>query len=243
MRCDIFIRTYYKDLQWLGFCLRSVRRFCSGFSRVILVVPQASRVRLDWHGIAGDLTVNCPNYADDYLGQQVSKLLADQWSDADFICHIDADCIFSRPNHASELMHGGKPRVLFAPYARLDRHVPWQPLVQDLLGGKVEHEFMRTPPYTFPRWLYGEFRAFVRQRHGVEMEEYVLRQPARGFSEFNALGAFAFRHYPEAFHWVDEHAWPAGRRPCRVYWSWGGIDRRLRSELELLLADTSCGQE
>ncbi|MGW8392450.1 DUF6492 family protein [Pseudoduganella sp. HUAS MS19] len=236
MQVDIFIRSYYKDLRWLHYCLRSIRRYCHGFSRVIVVVPHASRARLDWHGLGGDITISCPDYADDYLGQQVSKLHADTISEADYICHVDSDCIFSRSTQPSDLMQDGKPRILFAPYRRLDRHVPWQGLVQQLLGHSVDYEFMRTPPYTFPRWMYREFRNFIEAQHGVGLEEYVLRQPARGFSEFNALGAYAYHHHRDACHWLDENAWPPERQSCRAYWSWGGIDQRLQEELELMLA-------
>jgi hypothetical protein len=236
MTCDILIRSYYKDFQWLRYALRSIRKYCRGFSRVIVVIPESSRRKLDWMGLAGDLTLTCGDYPDDYLGQQVTKLTADTLTEADFICHIDSDCVFCRPTGPEDLFEAGKPRVLMAPYARLDRHVPWKGLVEKLLRQQVDYEFMRMPPYTFPRWLYAEFRQHISSLHGRSLEHYILDQPPRGFSEFNALTAFAFSRYPAAFHWVDVDAWPSSRQHCRVYWSWGGIDAAVRSELEALLA-------
>src|SRR5712691_3849026 len=94
---DLFIRSYYKDLRWLSHCLRSVEKYTQGFRKTILVVPGSSAERLAWSGL--DLKVEahvCPDFADDYLGQQVTKLHADKYTDADFICHIDADCLFHR---------------------------------------------------------------------------------------------------------------------------------------------------
>ena len=150
MTCDILIRSYYKDLDWLHYALRSIRRHCRGFSRVVLVVPHSSRERLHWLGLAGDTIWSSPDYRDDYLGQQVSKLSADLYTDAEFVCHIDSDCMFYRDTTPADLFVQGKPRVLMTPYARLDPHVPWKGITEQFLGIPVEFEFMRTPPYVFP---------------------------------------------------------------------------------------------
>jgi hypothetical protein len=236
MICDILIRSYYKDFGWLRYALRSIRKYCRGFSKVIVVVPESSRQKLDWMRLAGDVTITCPNYRDDYLGQQVTKVTADLVTDADFVCHIDSDCVFCQPTRPQNLFEAGKPRILMAPYARLDPHVPWKDLVERLLCRPVDYEFMRMPPYTFPRWLYGEFREYIALLHGRRLEDYILDQPSRGFTEFNALSAFAFYRYRDAFQWVDVDDWPPSKQHCRVYWSWGGIDEAVKNQLEDLLA-------
>jgi Family of unknown function (DUF6492) len=234
MHCDILIRSYYKDLGWLAYALRSIRRHCHGFSKVIVVVPQSSRERLDWLRLNGDVTITCPNYRDDYLGQQVTKLMADTFSEADYICHIDSDCIFQRSTTPEDLLVGRRPAVLMAPYDSLDSHTPWKALTEQLLRREVPMEFMRTPPYTFPRWIYAAFRQHVSALHGTSLEKYVLRQPYRGFSEFNALGAYAYLYHHESFVWRDVgHIHDS---PCRVFWSWGGIDSATRREIEDLLS-------
>lgn len=236
MNCDIFIRSYYKDFVWLRYALRSIEKFCKGFSRIIVVVPESSRQRLDWLGLARGEAIICPDYRDDYLGQQVTKLTADAFTSADFICHIDSDCVFRQPTRPQDLLEEGKPRVLMAPYSRLDPHVPWKPLVEGLLLQPVEYEFMRIPPYTFPRWLYQAFREHVALLHGRSLEDYVLNQPPRGFSEFNALSAFAFHYHASTFHWIDENNWPLQKHHCQVHWSWGGMDDKIKEQLEALLA-------
>jgi hypothetical protein len=235
MTCDILIRSYYKDFQWLSYALRSIRRYCRGFSKVVLVVPRASRRKLDWMGLAGDVTITCPDYPDDYLGQQVTKLTADLYAEADYICHIDSDCLFRQNTTPADLLEDGKPRILMTRYTDLDPHVPWKALTERFLGREVEFEFMRTPPYTFPRWIYSAFREHARFRHAMSLEQYIVAQPARGFSEFNALGAYAWHFHRECFQWVEVGRDPAPVEHCRVYWSWGGIDESIRSEMERLL--------
>jgi hypothetical protein len=91
-----------------------------------------------------------------------------------------------------DLFEQGKPRILMSAYQNLDPHIPWKSVIENFLQRQVEYEYMRTPPYTFPRWIYGALREHALRLHGVPLERYILSQPPRGFSEFNALGAYAF---------------------------------------------------
>jgi hypothetical protein len=233
---DIVIRSYYKDFRWLEWCLRSIDRFCQGFRQVVLVVPESSRERLEWRGISADRVVICGDYPDDYLGQQVTKLHADLLTDATFICHVDSDCIFARPSAPSDLFRGGRPVVNMVPYSTLDRHVPWKRLTEQVVGTTVDFEFMRYPPYTFPRWVYGALRQHVLTRHGVTVEDYVMSRAPRGFSEVNSLCGFAYAHARDAFAWRDLTRECAPEPACKVFWSWGGLDAATEASLAELLA-------
>ncbi|WP_428265319.1 DUF6492 family protein [Haliangium sp.] len=238
--CDIFIRSYWKDLAWLEHCLAAIARFCRGFREVIVVVPRATRPWLARHPDLGrdlDLRLEfCVDYRDDYLGQQATKLYADTRSDADFICHIDSDCIVSRQLTPEDLVPAGKPVVVTRPYAQLGRHWPWQRPTEQFLGWPVSHDFMQRPPFTFPRSLYAALRAHALAVHGVALDQYVTTRPARGFSEFNALGAYARARCPDDFVWIDDGVDDPGPPPCRWYWSWAGLDEATEAEISALLS-------
>lgn len=238
--CDLLIRSYWKDLAWLELCLASIRRFCRGFRRVILVLPGSSRPWLRRSAIStADITiVFCAEYADDYLGQQVTKLMADHYSDADFICHVDADCIFARPCTPEQLIVAGRPRIVVRTDACADRHWPWRQPTEQFLRWPVREDFMQQPPFVFPGWLYHEVREFSLQTHHIDLETYVISQPPRGFSEFNVLAAFAFRHHHDRFLWLDRQRRDLPPPFCRWYWSWQGVDAHTRSEIQALLSNT-----
>ena len=236
MTCDILVRSYYKDLGWLGHCLRSIERWCTGFRRVIVVVPESTRPRLVTHDLAYDELIVCADQRDDYLGQQVTKLSADTLTDADVICHIDSDCVFRRPTTPDDLHDGGRLRQHLMPYEELPANIPWKRITEEFLGRPVEFEFMRRQPQAFPRWIYPELRAHARARHGRELADYVLAQPHRGFSEFNALGAYAYYFHHDEFAWVDLTGPGVPDPLCACFWSWGGIGPAVESEIEALLA-------
>lgn len=177
----------------------------------------------------------CRDYRDDYLGQQATKLAADEFTDADLICHVDADCVFTRPTTPASLTADGKVRVLIRPNALLGRHRPWQRPTEEFLGWHVAYDFMQHPPFTYPRWLYPEIRRHAREVHGVGLDAYVVGRPPRGFSEHNVLGAFAHARHRKRFAWVDTSAERVGEPPCRWYWSWGGLSEPIRRELDAIL--------
>jgi hypothetical protein len=232
MSCSLLLRTWWKDLPWAQWCLASVERFASGFDEVVVVLPRASepwlrRVDLPGSRVRVEL---CDDVADDYLGQQVTKLYADELIDSEWVCHLDADCVFVEPVSPEALMPGGRPVVVTRPVELMGRHWPWGASSEEFLGWPVELDCMQRPPFVFPRWLYPELRGHCRDRHGVDVDEYVLGRPPRGFSEFTVLGNFARRFHREAFDWVDAED-AAAPHWCRWYWSWEGLTAQTLAEL------------
>ena len=177
----------------------------------------------------------CQDYHDDYLGQQVSKLYADRISDATLICHVDSDCIFRRLTTPDDLAPGGMPRVYTRPINHLPRHWPWVKPTEEFLGWRPTHDFLQCPPFTFPRWLYQELRDWTLNAKRVSLAEWVLSRPPRGFSEFNVLAAYAYEHHREQFLWTRAADIGAEERSCQWYWSWGGLDATIRSEINDLI--------
>jgi hypothetical protein len=237
MKTAIFVRSYWKDLDWLELCLRSIGRYCYGFDEVVVAVPESSRhwvVRSPW--LRGVRMFFCPNYPDDYLGQQVTKLLADRIVDAELIVHVDADCIFTRPTHPRDLAPAGRPQVPTRPIAELGRHYPWRRPTEEFLGFSVGLDFMQQPPFVYPRWLYPLLRRHCCETHGLSIECYVGSRPTRGFSEFNALGAYAHRHHAQDFEFPHVCGGQAPSPHCDWYWSWGRLTPEIRRRIEVTLA-------
>jgi hypothetical protein len=234
--CDLFIRSYWKDFDWLQFCLASIAGYCRGFRAVVLVLPQSSRPWLKRLDVPDDIRIEfCGNYRDDYLGQQASKLLADNFTDADYVCHVDSDCIFDRPTTPLDLMLDGRPRMLKRPSAQLGRAYPWRKPTEKFLGWSVTDDFMQQQPFLFPRWLYPAVRRHALAVHGCDIETYIESQPPRGFSEYNVLGAFAWAYHRERFAWIDTSRAPPGPPHCRWYWSWGGLDAGTAAEIRQII--------
>ena len=225
---DLFIRSYKKDFEWLSYCLKSCAKSAKGFRQVHIVVPHGDQHELN-HLTLEKVHI-CPRYAEDYLGQQVTKLNADLYSDADFICHIDSDTVWLHDVSPKDFIHKGKAIVYYEPYDKIGE-CPWQAIVEEAIGWKPEFEFMRRPPHTFPRWLYKDMRDHLQATHKVPFDTFVATRPDRRFSEYNTLGAYAWKHHRDKFEWRDPRQ---DKDTVRQFWSWGGIDAH-REELSNLL--------
>jgi hypothetical protein len=236
MEMALFVRTYWKDLDWLALCLRSIERHCREFCETVVAVPESTRPWMAQRVLPrGVRLVYGPVYADDYLGQQATKLHADLVTAAAFIAHVDADCIFVRETRPQDLALQGRPRLATRPNIELGRHYPWRGPTERFLGFAVDLDFMRRPPFVYPRWIYARLREHCETAHGVALDRYVAGRPPRGFSEFNALGAFAHRFHGGQFEFVDEHSGDLPPPCCDWHWSWGGITHEVRRRIDAAL--------
>ena len=215
---DILIKTYSKDLPWLAWCLRSINKFTSGFRKTIIISPDddmgsTDKMGYDWqqrfeYGMGN-------SNQDFYLSQQVFKMYADTFTDANFILHIDSDTIFTCTVTPETYFRDGKPVIMMTPIdqAHPDEQQAWRKVMNKFMGKPSQFEFMRRFPFVYPRWAYGSLREFCLQRHGITLDKYIMSQPYREFSEFNCMGFYLWENHRDKFSWVDtsnvpEKDWP-----------------------------------
>lgn len=218
---DILIRSYDKDFRWLTYALRSILLRAKGFRKTHIIVPQGQAEQLKH--LTLEKVHECSIYSDDYLGQQITKLMADTYTDADYIMHIDSDTVFFRDVSPETFIINGKPIIYYEPYETVGV-LPWKPIVTEVLGWAPIYEFMRRFPFIYPRWLYAELRNFIENKHSMSLESYITRRPYRSFSEFNTLGEYAWRKHNSDFTWRNPHE---DQVYIKQFRSWDGISQYL----------------
>jgi len=244
MTCDIFLRSYRADKAWIPFALRSMYRFVTGVRDIIVSVPAEDIQAFQTLALTKEklVTSNVSTGAmDPYCGQQSDKLHADLYTDADAILFWDSDVIATRPFSPSDLLIDGKPRWLITPYAKLvnadgSPAVPWRPITQKAIGRDVEIEAMRAHPLMATSEALTAFRRFMDNKHGVSLGEYIARQPNREFSEWNAIGAWAFYYAPHFFSFWNTEEKGVPEPFVRQFWSWSGVTPEVRMEMEKILS-------
>ena len=236
MKCSIFIRSYAKDLPWLGYCLRSIHKFAIGFSEIVIAVPENER-HLFRH-LTAEKLVSVHDGQPGYLCQQADKMHADTHCMCSYILHFDADMIFTAPVTPEFFFHDGNPIWLITPWSALsgDEKKAWMHVLVKALREFPPYEFMRKCAVMVPSWLYGEFRAHMEKLHGVPLTSYIMNQPGHEFSEYNSLGFYAWLHHRDKFHWHDTTIDGVPSWPFRQFWSWGGLTQEIRNEIEVALA-------
>ena len=241
--CDIFIRTYAGDYDWLQFCLKGISKFASGFRKVWIVSPAREPMWIsDFNTIPAEYKQINDETQDGYLAQQITKLYADVITDyqADYILHVDSDVILTRPVTPRDFFQADLPVWLYTPYSKIQ--TPWQPITEKFMSDEVPNEYMRRFPIMVPRWLYAKLREFCYHRHAATIADYIKRQPLRSFSEFNALGAYADRFHRDKFMWINTFETELPEPFARQFHSWSGLTPEVKKELEAIFkgGDAPC---
>lgn len=238
---DILIVTYKKDFPWLRYCLKAIRKFGTGFRQVVAAVP-----RDDYDDLA-NLTIS--QYGgkfriypyDDVPGKgfvmHAAKICqADLISDADFIMHMDPDCIMKERNDAGHYFMHGLPIMTWRPYESLkgprlsgvvqDCYM-WRSVSEQTLGMPLHAYTMTRHPTVYDRRIYKPFRDRVEEVHGVPFEQWFCKQKndhPQGVAEFPSLGGFCYERFKHLFTWIDTTV-AAPRDLMKAFWSHEGIDQ------------------
>ncbi len=246
MTCDVFLRSYAGDLAWVPYALRSLQKFVTGIRDIIISVPEEDLPAFKTLNLVKERLVKSevPTGAmDPYLGQQADKLRAYHYTNADQVLFWDSDCIAVRLFSPLDLMIDDKPRWLMTPYSKLVHadgtpDTPWQPITQKAIGKPVvDFEFMRAHPVLAPREALFGFAQFMQATHGgATLEEYIAKQPNRQFSEWNALGAWSYYHWPYYFSFWNTEEKGVPEPFVLQSWSWGGLTPEIREKFERILA-------
>lgn len=242
MKTDILIVTFKRDFIYLEWCLKSISKFASGFNSIIILIPNQ-----DLSDLLG-ITTQFPEleslirirtgeeWIDKGMTWHMYQIIcSDQLTDADFICHIDADCIFTAPVTPETFIKDGKPILQ---YERLEsitkRHAGvglWGEVTQRCLPFPVHFETMRQHGETYTRETYAETRRLMEVKTGVPVEEYI-RSGQNAFPqqwcEFVTLGNVAIHCFWPKYHLVDnalKENPDKGDFPIGQFWSHGAIDQ------------------
>ena len=233
MTCSIFIKTYATDFPWLKYCLRSIAKFCSGFSEIVLVAGYDDIKELNSWGLTRERLVGVHEKEPGYLWQQAVKMNADSMCSSDFILFVDSDCCFTRQVTPDMFFMDRKPISFKTSYVSLGDAVHWKPPTEKALGFKCDWETMRRFPLVYPRHTLAGLRAHIADQHKMSFNDYVIY--SGGFSEFNALGSFILDKLPDALHWIDTERDDMPATVLVQHWSHGGLTDEIKARLEAIL--------
>jgi hypothetical protein len=242
MKMGIHIVSWVNDAEWLDYCLRSIKRFCSGYHRVQVssYTPEALMGICAKHGVEMCSMIQNPSRGDRYMGyllQQVQKLYADRnLPDCDHVLFVDSDCIFTAHNSPESWLLCGKPILMIQPYSALAVDDPcrkWQAITEKALGFPCVYETMRRHPFCFPADVVRATRNHIEDLHQKMIGQYVTDQENNDFSEFNAIGSYAMRFYSQRFALVEmTNSLPVINLFAKVFTSWKGLTPEIRTEID-----------
>lgn len=219
MKTSIIYVTFSRDLEFLKYSLQSFRKFCTGFHSVVVVVP-THEMDLFLPLEKEFSTDNCKVWIRTFLEMQNKGFVhheamicyADVFCpDADFICHVDPDCLWTKATTPEIYFRDGKPILLIESWDALrerghDGRYGWKKPVEDAVKFDTTHETMCRHPAVHYRRTYKLTRERIESAHQTPFTDYVLRQKngfPQGFCEFVTLGVIAIKYLPDNYCFVD----------------------------------------
>lgn len=233
MNSSILIVSFRRDFPFLPGLLASISKFTNGFDEVVLLVPNADRDLIKGFGLTKERVEYFNEPMEGHIAQQWAKCHADLWCKGEYILHVDSDCLFTTHAEPKDYFFYGKPILLGTRYDTMNGASPWRPCTERCLGESAPFETMRRLPIVYNRDTYPAFRSHVNAVHGVELVDYL--RPLKGitaytiqsFSEFNAVGSFAWSHQPHLYYlWDTAKAEPPTSNMAQ-WWSRGGVDWKM----------------
>jgi hypothetical protein len=199
MTLDFFIVSFPRDYEWLDYCLRSIRKFVSGYRRIYVALPSSGpKPRCSLTGCT--LIPEVPMRVG-YVGQQITKMRAYRYSNADYIAFVDSDHFCKEPvDLQAEYLDNGLPLVRCRPWAELQdpSWCRWRPLCEDALGFECPWFALELLPNVWHRDTLQSCCDQIEKLHGMSLEDYADKLSV-GFSEFIALGNYALKYEPTRY--------------------------------------------
>jgi hypothetical protein len=212
---SIVIVTCKRDAEMLRYCLASIKKYATGFDEVVVVVPVQDVKHFAWVKDATLTTMaEVPNKG--FICHLIQKCRADELCPkADFILHLDADCLFWRPVTPGDFVRDGRCLMVRERYEdighRNTNRLIWRQVVDRAIGFTPEWEGMTRHPAIYPRALYAKVRERVyHQWGGMPFDAYVMtceNNFPQGFAEHPTFAAVGIQEMEDKFNFVDyDHA-------------------------------------
>lgn len=255
-RCEIFIVSYWKDFPWLELCLKSIQKFCRGFSGVTVVFPKRDQREFPLKcmgGFYGPVPLRFKMY-DEVEGKGMVQHMeimarADEFvpHGTEYVLHHDSDGMFNVPTTPEDFFRHDKPVYLYRTWESLTGHdgvvsdcAQWREPTDAQLGFASEIYGMCVNTQMMPVGFYKLYRSRLAHVHGPDLLAYFLSGKnafPQNRLDFTAMGAFAYRYMKDSFSWYDvESGCPHPRDPKKAFWSHGGLTPEIRAEIEAILA-------
>lgn len=240
VKCAIFIRSYAKDIPWLGYCLKSIEKFATGFGSVVVVHPRQEKHDFYWvwnRFPQFQFVESDPLTQDGYIAQQIDKLNADKYTDADYILFLDSDCFAFTPFKPEDFFKDNLPMMIHRSWDGLGDAESWKAPTKLALGFEPLRETMCRMPIIHDRRALKGVRDLMEHNTGAKADLTIASFGK--FSEFNAIGNFVLRFMPLAYSFVSTEEEEIFPNVISQAWSWGGLTDGQKEVMDNILNATA----
>ena len=253
---EVLIVTYSKDLPWLEYCLKCIKKYLHGFQGVTVAYPNQERDLFALLRPKFDIRLHGYDEVSGkgFLQHELKMAEADLFlpNATRYVMHLDSDCMYHKPTTPEDYFFNNKPQYLWRTWESLissDPRDPTQKVVSDCmmwkgpteaqLGYHSDAYCMTRHPTIFPIEFYPRYRAHIEKTHNISFFDYMLsgqkNTHPQDRMDFTAMGQYARSFMRDDFHWINvaSEEYPADRQ--KAFHSHSGLSREIRTEIESFL--------
>jgi hypothetical protein len=221
MKTTIITVSYDQDLEYLKYCLKSIKKFCKGYYGNVVVIDDhendCTKTKEYLESIEQKYIIDteAKNIRKGYIRQQYIKLKADLYvpEETSHILHIDSDSIFTKEHTPDVFFENNKPIILKESYEQLLKQLQrqnkplrgverWQSVTSTFTKRHITHEYMRLMPLVYPTTAHKKTRMMLEFIQGKTLLDILKDEEFA--SEYNMLGAICDDYYQDEFRFIDK---------------------------------------
>ena len=211
---DIFYKSYRKDFKLLKYSLESIKKNVEGYNNIIILIPERDRELFDTRDMPERTLIHyVDEYGNGYLFQQWCKVSAYNYSSSEYILFADSDCIFDHKINVNDYIIEGKPEILHTDYSKVGDAICWREPTERFIKQPLQFEFMRRNCL-----IYHRTTLVALSKFDSKLEDKIMI--SNRFSEFNAIGAFAYVYENDKYRFTNTDEWQYVRPLAIQLWSW-----------------------
>lgn len=198
---DLFIKTYKNDLWLLNLSLETIKRNVRGYNNLILLIPETDKEDFDTRFLPDRTLIHyVKDKSPGWLGQQVFKMKAYEYSNADFIMFSDSDCLFTYPVNIQNSVKDNKPEILYTDWSLVGDAIVWKEPTEKFLKEPVEWEMMRRNQQVYHRSTLINISKFEPELEAIILNSF-------RFSEFNTMSSYCYKYEKDKYTFQNTDTW------------------------------------
>lgn len=198
---DLFYKSYSKDYWLLYLSLQTIKKNVTGYNNIILLIPEQDKEIFDTSYLPErTLIYYIPDKSPGWLYQQYLKMTAHKYCFAEFILFADSDCFWDHPVNLQDYVANGRPEILYTSWDKVGQAVCWRYPTEKFIKEPVEWERMRRNCQIHYRQTLVDIEGYA-----PNLEEEIMT--SGGFSEFNAIAAYAHKYCPDRYTFTNTDDW------------------------------------
>jgi hypothetical protein len=229
----------------LGYLLRSIKKFASGFRNIVIVsdddgneIPEHYTNIIDFTVIYVKVPKTDINVivGAGYVWQQCVKLSWYKYTDAESVVIIDSDEMLTCETTPDSFKKDGKYNWFYREWKDAERAICHKESTDRILNFDTKYECMCIPVFSFTLAATRELEQYLIKLYGESnMWNIIHKLGLNRMSEFNIYGNFINKIQHVDYNYVYDLSGSFNERII-VSWSWGGLKDEDRIKRENILS-------